>query len=138
MSPQIGFLPEHIGKIWRWNTDETIAITTFNDNNFFTVPDDKIWLVAAIVSSTDVLDADQAVTVQGYMNLSGLNGCAFGDPVRVAVNEQGGFGMVFGANNPLVLPEKSQIGIYTTNEDGGAAGTINMNLYVLHREINNA
>lgn len=90
-----------------------------------TVEEDEAWLVQSFASVTDVLDADQAVTLQGFIFHPGIGIRNYGDPVVIGASTQGGWGKVF--TPPMLLIPGQRLGVVVVDITVGAAGLIGLN-----------
>ena len=90
------------------------------------VPEGEFWLVHYIAMTTDVLDADQAVTVQLFIRQTNINGRVL-VPTTTGNSEQGGIGAAFG--RPLILSSLARFGIIINAITVGAAGNIRADMY---------
>jgi len=90
-----------------------------------TVDAGEFWLIHYLSVVTDILDADQAVTVQLYVRPPGV---AFRArllvPVVIGNSEQGGIGAAFG--RPLIIPSGTVFGAASNAITVGGAGAITL------------
>ena len=89
----------------------------------FTVDAGQFWLVHYIAMTTDVLDADQSVTVQLFVIPTGVgSSLRLLVPVSIGNSGAGGIGAAFG--RPLILPSGATFGVAINAIDPGAATAI--------------
>lgn len=99
----------------------TFAVTT--GQTITVIVGSDYLLVHSLTSVTDILDADQSITLQGFLfGPDPLSTQNFGTPVVVGNSEQGGFGEIF--SPPILLTPGTAIGVRVVGFVGGAAGTI--------------
>lgn len=100
-----------------------VSVSVINETVILEVPDDQYWLVHSLMSVTDLLDADQTITLQLVSIPVPVGALVFGEtrfgqPVSVPSLQQGGVGEVF--DRPHIVVSRTRLGV-AVNELTGAA-----------------
>lgn len=83
----------------------------------------EFWQVHLFMSRTDVLDADQSITMSLVISFpGGVNNMRLGLPITVNASSAGGVGNIF--PDPLILPAGATIGTISNEIVVGAGGSI--------------
>jgi len=115
-----------------------VVLTAVGQTLTHTIPEGEQWLIHAIASSTDTLDADQTVSLQQFItptNVGGLGdtGTKYGRVVAVGNSEQGGSGQVF--ENIVIFPSGSVFGVAVNQLTIGVGGDVRLSLTALISRI---
>jgi len=92
-----------------------------------TVDAGQFWLIHYLATNTDILDADQAISIQLFVREPSVNPLGrLLVPTAVGNSEQGGIGAAFG--RPLILRSGTQFGAVVNGITVGAAGSIRLDM----------
>ena len=101
------------------------------------VEQDQSWILHAILSNTDQLDADQAIELQPMIITPGsgltVSQARFGDRVAVAASTFGGVGFIL--PTPFFLTPGQTVGVIANSITVGAAGNIGVGLQLIITRI---